>query len=67
MTIRELAPLYDPNILSHENKTYIERVAELRKETEALAQGTESLFKIPKDRSWTPPKLEDLEDLDSQT
>ena len=50
--LAELAPHYDPNIPTHENKEYISRLKVILKKRDDLMQGNRSSLDILDDRAW---------------
>lgn len=59
--IREVAPLYDPEVPAHENKAYVDKVKELLTlENEAMS-GNAQAFGSRSDRGWIPPTLDDVD------
>ena len=59
--LRELAQLYRADISQTENKPYLDRAKELRKETEDALKSGMSAFHGRVDRGWSPPNLKDVE------
>ncbi len=59
--LREMAPLYNPEIPQHLNEPYRERAKELRLEREAQLTGRGRAFRARQDRGWSPPTVRDLE------
>lgn len=54
-TLREAAPLYDPEIPISENTAYQEKIKELRQEADDLMSGNTNGLKQRTDRGWNPP------------
>lgn len=54
-TLRELAELFDPDIPSHENPAYVEKVRAMRAEQEAEITGKARPVDSRSERGWMPP------------
>lgn len=59
--IAQLAPVYDPDILTHQNPAYVARAKELAAEAEAELRGETRGHGSRVERGWSPPTLQDVE------
>ena len=59
--IRELAPLYNHEIPTHENEAYVARTMELREEAEDALSRKTGVYAGRLDRGWVPPEPADVE------
>ena len=64
--IAKLADVYDPSMPLHENSAYVERVKQIREETEAELRGHDGAFSARTDLGWSPPTLSDVEAVTEQ-
>lgn len=53
--MREIAPLYDPEIPIHQNTAYVARARELMEQQEAELAGAQRSFQTRATRGWVPP------------
>ncbi len=60
-SLRELAPLYKPDIPVTEIPEYVAKVKEIREQQEAELQGRDRNYGSRSDRGWSPPTLQDVE------
>ncbi len=58
--LRETAELYDPEIPIHENRPYIEKMKQIREETERALTGGDPSYASRAARAWTPPGEADV-------
>ncbi|MFQ8430431.1 cation:proton antiporter [Amaricoccus sp. W119] len=62
MFLRELAPLYDPDVPHHLNAPYRDRARELQAERDARLAARGTAFAARSDRAWSPPTARDREE-----
>ncbi|MGI9402016.1 MAG: cation:proton antiporter, partial [Rhizobiaceae bacterium] len=59
--LREVAEVHDPEIPSHENTAYVEKMRTLMAERDAQIYGKGQAFASRTDQGWLPPSTKDVE------